>query len=85
MSIEEYDETMRRLNEKRQTSPVITSLWIEYLKLKKIRLEDTIREIKNILQILDDYSIQNEDNFDLSIESLVFIHNYMQIMRENTT
>lgn len=85
MSIEEYDDIMRKLQEKSTTSPVIISLWTEYLRLKKIRLEDTIREIKNILQVLDNYAEENGDNYDLTIDTLVFIHNYMQIMRENTT
>ena len=85
MSIEEYDEIMRQLQEKSTTSPIITSLWREYLNLKKIRFEDTIREIKNILQILDNYTEERGENYDLSIDTLFFIHNYMQIMRENTT
>lgn len=85
MSIQEYDEIIRRLQEKSTTSPVITSLWREYLNLKKIRFEDTIREIKNILQILDNYNEERGENYDLSIDTLFFIHNYMQIMRENTT
>lgn len=85
MSIEEYNDIMSRLQEKTTSSPVLTSVWIEYLKLKKIRLEDTIREIKTILQVLDDYNQERGENFDLSIETLFFIHNYMQIMRENTT
>ena len=34
MSIEEYDDVLKRLQEKTTTSPNITSLWIEYLKLK---------------------------------------------------
>jgi hypothetical protein len=85
MSIEEYDDVLKRLQEKTTTSPNITSLWIEYLKLKKIRLEDTIREIKKILQVLDNYSQEHTDHFDLSVESLAFIHNYILIMRENTT
>jgi len=85
MSIEDYDDVLRRLQERTTTSPNISSLWIEYLKLKKIRLEDTIREIKKILQILDNYTEDNGDHFDLSIESLSFIHNYILIMRENTT
>ena len=80
MSIEEYDDIMSRLQEKTTSSPVLTSVWIEYLKLKKIRLEDTIREIKKILQVLDEYNEERGENFDLSIETLFFIHNYMQIM-----
>lgn len=81
MSIEEYDSIMRKLEEKSSTSPVVTSLWIEYLKLKKVRLEDTIREIKKILEILDSYNEERGEHFDLSLENLLFIYNYMQIVR----
>ena len=81
MSISEYDNIMSKLEEKSSTSPVVASLWIEYLKLKKLKLEDTIREIKNILEILDNYNEERGEHFDLSIETLSFIYNYMQIVR----
>jgi hypothetical protein len=55
----------------------LARLWIEYLNVKKYRLETAINEAKNIVQTL-------ETNQDISMNNILLLISCHETMRENT-
>ena len=52
-------------------------LWIEYLNVKKFRLETAINEAKNIVQTL-------ETNQDIPMNNILLLITCCETLRENT-
>lgn len=77
MGIEEFDNVIREIENKLNTHPNLARLWIEYLNVKKYRLETAINEAKNIVQTL-------ETNQDISINNILLLISCHETMRENT-
>ena len=77
MGIEEFDNVIREIENKLNTHPNLERLWIEYLNVKKYRLETAINEAKNIVQTL-------ETNQDISMNNILLLISCHETMRENT-
>ena len=77
MGIEEFDNVIREIENKLNTHPNFSRLWIEYLNVKKYRLETAINEAKNIVQTL-------ETNQDISMNNILLLISCHETMRENT-
>ena len=77
MGIEEFDNVIREIENKLNTHPNLARLWIEYLNVKKYRLETAINEAKNIVQKL-------ETNQDISMNNILLLISCHETMRENT-
>jgi hypothetical protein len=76
MGIEEFDNVIREIENKLNTHPNLARLWIEYLNVKKYRLETAINEAKNIVQTL-------ETNQDISMNNILLLISCHETMREN--
>ena len=77
MGIEEFDNVIREIENKLNTHPNLARLWIEYLNVKKYRLETAINEANNIVQTL-------ETNQDISMNNILLLISCHETMRENT-
>ena len=77
MGIEEFDNVIREIENKLNTHPNLARLWIEYLNIKKFRLETAINEAKNIVQTL-------ETNQDISMNNILLLITCCDTLRENT-
>ena len=77
MGIEEFDNVIREIENKLNTHPNLARLWIEYLNVKKIRLETAINEAKNIVQTL-------ETNQDIPMNNILLLITCYETLRENT-
>ena len=77
MGIEEFDNVIREIENKLNTHPNLSRLWIEYLNIKKFRLETAINEAKNIIQTL-------ETNQDIPMNNILLLISCHETMRENT-
>ena len=77
MGIEEFDNVIREIENKLNTHPNLARLWIEYLNVKKYRLETAINEAKNIVQTL-------ETNQDISMNNILLLITCCETLRENT-
>ena len=77
MGIEEFDNVIREIENKLNTHPNLARLWIEYLNIKKFRLENAINEAKNIVQTL-------ETNQDISMNNILLLITCCETLRENT-
>lgn len=77
MGIEEFDNVIREIENKLNTHPNLSRLWIEYLNIKKFRLETAINEAKNIVQTL-------ETNQDIPMNNILLLITCCDTLRENT-
>lgn len=77
MGIEEFDNVIREIENKLNTHPNLARLWIEYLNIKKYRLETAINEAKNIVQTL-------ETNQDIPMNNILLLISCHETLRENT-
>ena len=78
MAIDDFDNVIRDIENKLNTHPNIARLWIEYLNIKKNRLETAINEAKNTVQLL-------ETNQDIPLNNILLLISCYETMRENTT
>jgi hypothetical protein len=78
MAIDDFDNVIREIENKLNTHPNIARLWIEYLNIKKNRLETAINEAKNTVQLL-------ETNQDIPLNNILLLISCYETMRENTT
>ena len=77
MGIEEFYNVIREIENKLNTHPNLARLWIEYLNVKKYRLETAINEAKNIVQTL-------ETNQDIPMNNILLLISCHETLRENT-
>ena len=77
MDINETNNILEELKNKSHTHPNITKLWINYINIKKKRLEDALILASSSLSAIETTS-------DLSQENLTFLIIYMECLREIT-
>lgn len=75
MDINETNTILAELQAKSATHPNTTSVWINYVNLKKTRLENTLKLARDSLSLMETIP-------DLSQENLVTLISYMESMRE---
>ena len=78
MSLDELDSIITQLEERKSIQPNISTIWLNYLLIKKQKLEEAILDTKTILNYL------NTTENDLSFETIMFLWTYMSSIRENT-
>jgi len=77
MSLYELDDILNELEERKSTHNNISTIWINYLKIKKQKLEEAISETKILLN-----NLNNMSN-DLSPEMIQIMVILMDNIREN--
>jgi len=78
MTIEDLHIILREIENKSISHPNLTRVWIEYLNIKKQKLEMAIIEAKNMLN-----QIENID--DMSWKEIICLTSFSETMREHTT
>ena len=78
MTIEDLDDILREIETKSISHPNLTRVWIEYLNIKKQKLEMAITEAKYMLN-------QIETIDDMSWNAIMCLASFSETMREHTT
>lgn len=75
MDINEINNILEKLKNKENTHPNMSKIWINYINIKKKRLEEALKLAEDSLSLMD-------NTLDLSQENLLFLFIYMQCLRE---
>jgi len=78
MSLNELDEIINQLDERKSRYPNICSVWLKYLEIKKEKLEKAISDTKNMIRIVDTMET------DMSQEAILLTFILMYNLTENT-
>jgi|TARA_B100000768_G_scaffold179748_1_gene198097 hypothetical protein len=65
--MDELDALIEKFNRKMETHPELSSVWINYITLKKMRLRDIIQHGEHTLQML-------ETTDDIPIHSIALLY-----------
>lgn len=78
MTLNELDEIINQLDERKSRYPNICSVWLKYLEIKKEKLEKAISDTKNMIRIVDTMET------DMSQEAILLTFILMYNLTENT-
>jgi len=76
MSLNELDTLMNKLDERKSTHPNLASVWLNYLTIKKEKLEEAISDANKMLEICN--RVEN----DMTHESIYILWCLMRNIRE---
>jgi hypothetical protein len=77
MTLNELDEIINQLDERKSRYPNICSVWLKYLEIKKEKLEKAISDTKNMIRIVDTMET------DMSQEAILLTFVLMYNLTEN--
>lgn len=78
MSLNELNQIINVLDERKSRFPNICDVWLKYLSIKKNMLEKAISDSKNMLRMLDNMEE------DMTHEAILITFMLMYNLRENT-
>lgn len=81
MGLDELDEIINVLNERKPRFPNICNVWIQYLIIKKEKLEKAISDTKNMLSIVD--TMENDMSHEAILLTFIIMYNLTENI--NTT